>query len=361
MVLSHLTLAALASSAMANLSITEARSFTTQSHGQFDTALVTASDGRRFLVRAPSTSAAAAELKADFLALRILSAGIRSRLPFDAPTMLGEASLSDSESHPSPVAIYDFLDGSTLDPRRMENEPELAHSIARALNAIHNLPTSFVTDAGLPLRSALDSKNSAAAVIEKAANTGYLPAALTTRWTNATEDTALWRFEPVIVNGSLTTDSFLVTGESISGVLGWAALRVGDPAQDMHWLVNANADAVFAEYARARRGSSDPLLRQRASLYSELEIARWLLHGIDIRDDAIINDAVLMLDRLVDGVHSDRMESLSQKTGPVLDVSDVEELLSETPGDRKPLARAAYYTGFESPTDDHNNKSSSSE
>ena len=36
---------------------------------------------------------------------------------------------------------------------------------------------------------------------------------------------------------------------------------------------------------------ADHQLRKRARLYAELEIARWLLHGVDSRDEAIIADA----------------------------------------------------------------------
>lgn len=346
---------------MADVSVTAARPFTTNSHGLFDTALVATSDGRRLLVRAPSTATSVDELKADSHAVRTLSTGIRSRLPFDLPVVLSETSLSPSKTSALPVSIYDFLDGVPLDASRMGHSPELVLSVARAMNAIHGLPTSFVADAGLPVRSALDSKAFAIAVIERAADSGRVPSELTTRWTRAADDPTVWRFDPTVINGSLTVDSFLVTGDSLSGIVGWAALSVGDPAHDMRWLVNANGDATFAEYALARRGSSDPQLHVRASLYSELEIARWLLHGIDERNDSIIDDAVRMLDRLAAGVQSESLGSLSPATGPVLDVSAVEDLLDETPGDGRPLESAARYAGFAADTDDHIETSSRSE
>jgi hypothetical protein len=116
-------------------------------------------------------------------------------------------------------------------------------------------------------------------------------------------------------------------------MIGWSGLRSSDPAHDLHWLSGAGdaADSVFAAYTAASSRTPDARIRVRAMLYAELELARWLLHGKDTHDQAIVDDAVSMLDGLVEHVLGDVMHPLSQHTGPVLSVDDVETLLSRTP------------------------------
>ena len=113
-------------------------------------------------------------------------------------------------------------------------------------------------------------------------------------------------------------------------MLGWHGLRVGDPARDLQWLIALRreglADAAFDAYA-AGRGTIDRRLRQRAMLLSELEVARWLLHGTDTRSTEIVDDAVGMLSGLVDDVQNDMMSRISAQTMPILAVDEVEDLL----------------------------------
>jgi hypothetical protein len=74
----------------------------------------------------------------------------------------------------------------------------------------------------------------------------------------------------------------------------------------------------------------DRQLRQRATLLSELEIARWLLHGTETRSTEIVDDAVQMLSGLVDEVQKDIMNPIGPQTMPVLGVDEVERLLAQT-------------------------------
>ena len=133
----------------------------------------------------------------------------------------------------------------------------------------------------------------------------------------------------------------------MSGILGWAGLSVGDPARDLHWLLAARgsaADTALSAYSTARQGS-DPRITQRAMLHAEMELARWLLHGTATRNQAIVDDAVTMLDGLVENVHSQTMHPLSPETGPVLDVSAVESMLQTTPrGTPRPGNGSAMHT-----------------
>jgi macrolide phosphotransferase len=322
---SHLTLAALATSAVDGLDVAGSQAFGSPG-GDFDAALLTGSDGRHWTVRVPRSERAEAEQSADLVALRALSAGVRTRLPFAVSTFAGQVPVDGTRA-----VVYEFVYGSKLPLASFSIE--YAASVGEAIAAIHALPTSFVVDAGLPAYSPVDTLRSTIALMDRASSTGLIPAALLRRWEAAAEESSLWQFSPTVVNGSLGSDSFLGSAEGeVTGVLGWHALRVGDPARDLAWLFGGGEDifdAAFAAYSRVR-GSVDRQLRQRAMLLSELEIARWLLHGTETRSTEIVDDAVRMLSGLVDEVQKDIMNPIGPQTMPVLGIDEVERLLERT-------------------------------
>ncbi|AGW41024.1 macrolide 2'-phosphotransferase [Leifsonia xyli subsp. cynodontis DSM 46306] len=329
---SPLTLAALAASAVPDLAVSGARPHSGDGVGEFDSALLTARDGSTLIVRVPISQVAETEQSADLVALRALTAGIRSRLPFDVPRYLGQAPVGGTRA-----IVYNYLPGHHIDVEDIPPGDGLAGSIGHAIATIHALPTSFVGEAGLPALTSAECLASTAQVIESATATGLVPAALRDRWRDAVADHSVWQFQPSVINGALGVESFLVEDDTVSAVLGWSALRVGDPARDLHWLLALNpdaADGALGAYAATRQVATDRQFTQRAMLYAELEVARWLLHGRGLRDQSIVDDAVQMLDGLVDRVHSNTATPLSRATGPILAVGDVEALLDRTPGDR---------------------------
>lgn len=300
----------------------------------FDSALIIDGSGRELIIRVPRDQSAETEQSADLVALRALTVGNRSRLPFDVPEYVGQAPTGNTRA-----VVYELLPGDTFETDALTGHTGVSGSIGRAIAAIHGLPTAFVAAAGLPQQTAEECRTSTIDVIDRAASTGHLPAALLRRWEQATDDDALWQFPPTVVNGSLSADSFLITDDAVSGIVGWAGLSVGDPARDLHWLLAARgaaAEIAMAAYTAARQGG-DQRITQRAMLYAELELARWLLHGTETRDSSIVNDAVAMLDGLVETVHSHTMRPLSAASSPALEVSDVEAMLAQTP--RRNLGR----------------------
>jgi macrolide phosphotransferase len=305
---------------------------------------------RELIIRVPRNQTAETEQSADLVALRALTIGNRSRLPFDVPQFVGQAPVGSTRA-----VVYELLPGDTFETDALTGHVGVAGSIGRAIAAIHALPTAFVGTAGLPQQSAQECRTSTIDLIDRAANTGYLPAALLRRWEQATDDDSLWQFPPTVINGSLSADSFLITDDAVSGILGWSALAVGDPARDLHWLLAARGEAAetaMASYSKARQGS-DQRITQRAMLYAELELARWLLHGSDTRDQSIVDDAVAMLDALVETVHSHTMHPLSPATAPVLEVKDVEAMLDATPRSRLTSEQAAAHTASAMHTDSY--------
>ncbi|MCS5734184.1 phosphotransferase [Herbiconiux daphne] len=327
---SHLTLAALATSAVSGADIVTTRALTSATNGRFDAAVVTLRSGEEYVVRVPVSSDAESEQSRDLVALNALTPGVRSRLPFHIPSYVGQAPIGETRA-----VVYDYIQGlpGALDDIGGENSA--SDSIGRAIAAVHSLPTSVVSDAGLATNTATQIAATSRKLADRAAASGKVPKELLTRWSLALEDSALWQFQPTVVNGALAPESFLLVDQQVTGILGWQNLRVGDPALDLFWLNSASsaesADRVYAAYEHSVSRPADRQLRKRARLYAELEIARWLLHGVDIRDQSVIADAEAMLGSLSATVQNDLLNPLSTDTGQIMAVEDVEAMLDRTP------------------------------
>jgi len=329
-----LTLAALATAAVPGLEVSAARTHTRRSHGGYDAVELRSADGRHLVIRAPRSQNAETEQSADLVAIRAMTPGIRARLPFRVPMFVGQAPIDGTRA-----IVTEFLTGAVRTADELTEHPALAAAVGAAIAAVHALPSGFVGDAGLPRESADESRDGVVELVGRAADTGRLPAAILRRWEQATDDESLWRFRPTVVNGALTADSMLVEGDAVTAIVGWSALAVGDPARDLHWLMTsrgASAELALEAYVIGRSGGADGHLPQRALLYGELELARWLLHGVDQRDPEIVEDAVSLLDGLAASVHDRSSEPLSPETGPILTVGDVEKMLDDTPRNRLP-------------------------
>ncbi len=320
---SHLTLAALATSAVPELDIVGATPFGAGRGSDYDAAILTGRDGRHWIIRVPNNERAESEQSADLVALRALSAGVRSRLPFAVSAFVGQVPVDGTRA-----IVYEFVYGTKVPLGGFDEV--LSAAVGRAIAAIHALPTSFIADAGMPVMTAGESQRACMSIMDRAAATGLVPAALTGRWERAVEDSKLWQFQPMVINGALGADSFLSANGEVTGVLGWHELRVGDPARDLQWLLGSHDDTVseagFDAYEIVH-GVGDRQLRHRAQFYAELEVAKWLLHGTETRSTAIVDDAVEMLTSLVDNVHNDVMNPLTPETAPVMAVDEVEAFL----------------------------------
>jgi len=324
---SPLTLAALATAAVPGLEVVGAATLSSQGGSDADSALLSTRDGRSLVVRVPRTPAAENEQSADLVALRALSDGVRSRLPFAVPRMLGQAPIDGTRA-----LVSEFVAGTPLQLEALT--PDLAASIGHAIAAIHALPTSVVADVGLPQRRPTDVVRDAVVTMDRAAATGLVPAALLKRWEAAAEDSTLWQFTPAVINGALGASSFLAVGESVTGVLGWSHLQVGDPARDLFWMLGASDPAVAESgidaYHQAR-GLHDRQVGRRAVFAAELEVARWLLHGTEQRSTEIVDDAVEMLSALLDRVQGDVTNPLVAEPSRSATLTDAIELSESTP------------------------------
>ena len=159
---------------------------------------------------------------------------------------------------------------------------------------------------GRPVSDADDVRDRWLAVLDDAAATGKVPSALLSRWEQALEDTALWRFKPTVVHGDLAEENILTAGGAVVAVRGLNQAHVGDPAEDMAWIYSTAPvdclESIESAYDTARSEGVDKHLRDRAELVSEMSLARWLLHGIGSGRQEVIDDAVSMLADLAEQV-----------------------------------------------------------
>lgn len=337
-----LTLAALATSAVPNMVLIGVRS--DEEDDAYRSAIVT-NGSEEFLVRVPRTEVAEVHQSAELLGLAALTEGTRSILPFAVPETLGMTRAGDTRA-----VVTRCVDGDRFVVGDLANDSLLLQPIAAMLAAIHGLPLTVAQQGGLPVRSAQDLRLQSTRVIDRAEATRLLPQTVLERWKRVIESSDLWDFSPTIVHGSLDADHLRVFDDQITGVVGWSELSVGDPATDIAWLLNAGSevlDGVLARYARLSAVGSLSHLRTRAALYAELEIARWLFHGIDTHDETIVSDAVTMLDRLVDsfGVSGERLGA-AEHPSPLSD-EEVTALLEDTPEVIDVLSDTAAYEALD--------------
>jgi aminoglycoside phosphotransferase (APT) family kinase protein len=306
---SPLTLAASATAALPRTVVVGAGPLSEGTGGRFDAALVRLEDGREAVVRMPAGEESAADLAAESRALVALTAGVRALLPFRVPEVLGETG-----SGAARVLVVDYLPGYRVDPTQVPKGPGVATAVGAALAAVHALPPSIVRTDGLPVRTPDQVRDDVARLLDRVDSTRRAPDVLVERWRRAHESDELWRFESAVVLGGASSASFLLDddihgGIQVVGALEWGGLSVGDPAVDLRWLASAPeaADDVLAGYTAAASRAPDALVRERARLYAELEFARWLVHGFESGDTAVVDDAVALLDALADGVRGDRI------------------------------------------------------
>ncbi len=264
-----------------------------------DTAVVIDATGRRWVVRAPATPGAGAALEAEVALLETLVRHVDAGdLPFDVPRTVGSAHLPEGGR----AFVHAQLPGRPLRLERLGPGPGLAASVGRAVASLHELPTSVVEDAGLPVYEAEDYRRRRLAEVDEAARTGHVPTSLLRRWERALEDVGMWRFRPTVVHGDLSAEHVLCRGDEAAGILGWSEAKVADPADDLAWLLVAapqeGVDPILEAYNLRRTELTDRNLAARALLAGELALARWLLHGVRSDDAAIVDDATAMLDDL---------------------------------------------------------------
>lgn len=265
--------------------------------------------GRHWEVVQALTDAAGASLDAESELLRRLArARDDGRLPFDVSRPAG--SLRRGHIH---IQVRSHVEGHPLRLHSLRPGPGLSAGLGKALGQLHDLPTSVITESGLPAYDAQEVRRRWITLLNDAVATGYVPEPLRNRWEATLARSALWRFRSTVVHGDLAEENVLTAGGDVLALRGLVQAHVGDPAEDLAW-VYATApvdclDSFDQAYELARSEGVDKHVRDRAELVSELSLLRWLMHGVRSGDDAIVADAVSMLDDLLTQVASQEPEA----------------------------------------------------
>ncbi|MDC5698958.1 phosphotransferase [Intrasporangium calvum] len=279
---SPLVLAALASAAVPGLDPVAVEGVRARPSGSFDVAFVTDKQERRWVIKAPMTHGAGAELEA----VAALGPLLGRRLELAMPLVRGTVPIPEGRA-----IVYLRLPGRPLDFAALP-PGELAAGVGRALAHVHNIELAVFEEAGRPVYDAESHRRRQLSELDRAAATGHVPTNLLTRWEQRLEDISLWRFAPTTVHGSFLGDNVLASFDDddhaeageVRGVLGWEESRVGDPADDFAELVRlaspAAVDDVLRAYARARVERPDGNLLARARLAAEMTPMRLLLRAL---------------------------------------------------------------------------------
>ncbi len=303
---SELALAALASAAVPGLRpVQVAAHHTDADRADYQSAIVDDVTGRRWWVRSPLHAAAGAELDSHDALVRLLG----KHLPFKAPAAVGYATLG-AEGR---AAVYPYIEGATLDFRRLPAGAGLASAVGRAIAAVHNMPREVFEEAGVPVFDTATYRARKLGELDRAAESGQVPTGLLARWEQALDAAPLWRFTTTPTHGQLDGSRFLLSfGSSddassgrVVALTGWERAQVADPADDLADLVRlaspAAVETVVDSYAVARSQRPDGYLVQRARLAGEMALLHELAASIFADDEDRIRaagDQLRRLDRL---------------------------------------------------------------
>jgi aminoglycoside phosphotransferase (APT) family kinase protein len=305
---SPLFLAALASAAVPGLDPASVEALPSAPGQLFDVAFVEDTLQRRWVVRAPRTPGAAAQMDLTVSLLSLLA----RRLPFALPMPRGFITLRSGGR----AAVYPYLPGQHLDFASLPAGNGIAAELGRAIAALHSVDQRLFDEAGLPTYDADTYRIRRLSDLDRAAESGRVPAALLARWERALENVNLWRFAPTPIHGGLTGDQVLAAFDDqddassgrIKGVTGWEGAKVADPADDFAALVVEASpeamDTVMEAYAHARAERPDPNLLVRARLAAELQRMSALLAALAAGESAIADQIAAELQDLDDDVRA---------------------------------------------------------
>ena len=268
----------------------------------YGSALVVDSARQRWIVRAPQNHEASVRLESEHVILHSFSPGLRARLPFQLPTVVGSADSRGLKTFVYPEVPGEVLDIEELARRSHVVSPErepLATQVGKMIATIHTLPAEMVQEADLPIYSNEQCRRRRLSDLARAASTGKIPSALLRRWEAWLEDESMWQFRPTAVHGDLTEDNLVLDGTLLTAVRGWHDLHVGDPAIDFSWLMSCPdqefTDAIIEVYSVQLPHAPDQFLLRRAYLHAEFALAQWLVRSLEQDDRESVDEAVSML------------------------------------------------------------------
>lgn len=308
--------------------------------------------GNKWTVVCPHNTVGGLDLDTESGVLtRLAKAKDVKRIPFDVPRIHGTTLTAEGDR----VIVHQDLGGRTMDAEDFNDPHLLPASLGKALASLHNLPDAVYTGIHLPAYTTQECRDRLFAMLDEAAAQILIPANLWNRWEAALDDVSLWRFSPAPIHGDLQENSVIVDSGTVRAFTGFTSAHLGDPAQDIAWVLAQACDDFLERFKEAyslERTHTDLQLFTRAQLLSELAIVRWLVHGLHAEDPSIIADAREMLSELsrdlgdADLMPNHRMTNLPCDDSPAATASGlVEDQARFAPPDDAPTERLDLHKG----------------
>ncbi|MFM2373748.1 MAG: hypothetical protein RJA75_644 [Actinomycetota bacterium] len=322
-----LILAALAADALPGLHFVQVQNLT-RDDAAVAVELLTTDEGRLILLKSPLDSLANTDLGTEVRALQVLK---NVSLPFGISSYLGKTSAKAIRN----ALAFEYVPGTPADITRLRLDDPLVSSIGQAISAIHAIPSTVVSDAGLPEYQPAERVRTLVAEFDRAMDTGKVHPDLLERWQTALFDVNLFKYRPTVIHGYLRSDFLLTEGDLVVGVTEWGQLSVDDPALDLAFFYNEasaeTAEALILAYEGSTRADSN--IRQRAQLHYELTHATFLLEALAREDEAEIEEAISAITWLHERLVAGELPSLK----PTEFASSAQEVIV-------PISQAASFT-----------------
>lgn len=288
---SPLILAALAASAAPGKNFLKVQSTSDETPG-FDSTLLTEASGEHFWLLSPSDPSSLLELKTELSAIEIFS---KFEL-FDAniPNVVGETLDSDKNR----VLLMSYVYGNPIKIGTAKAKASL-DELGKTLAHLHNQDTAEAREQELVEFSPQELIATRVAELDEVASTGKVPSVLLTRWEKAFEDIGLFRFHPTLIHGNVNGET-VVFAERI-GFKTLSSVKISDPAEDISWVMagalHENIESFRTHYSTVRVAADENLFK-RATLYSEIELARWLMVCLTEQNQVDVDSAIADLEDL---------------------------------------------------------------
>lgn len=192
--------------------------------------------------------------------------------------------------------VYPLIDGVPMDDAPDSIWPE---RLGRFLYDLHLMPPEYLGMRPRPAEVVRSERRADAA--EKLALTGSIlgpatRAKLETLLVGFVDDDANWRFSTCITHGDIGPPHVLVQEDgNLAGVVDWGDMEVGDPANDLAWVLGA-MPKVGERVLSAYGGEPDARFRLRADAGFRLMPWSDIDYGVRIGNEEI-------LQRGLDGLH----------------------------------------------------------
>lgn len=213
--------------------------------------------GEDVCLRLPSRPAASASIETELTWLPRLGT-----LPLHIPQAIARG--APNAAYPSPWGVFRWLDGERVDSKNFTDASTAARTLAKFVRALHALDASAGPPAGAGnnYRGApLAFRNAPVRAAIEAVADLFDTALLSAEWETCL-DAPVWTGDPVWIHGDIHAGNLLMRGGTLSAVIDFGLMGVGDPAVDLlpAWSLFAGAtrdafrDAASADSATWVRG-----------------------------------------------------------------------------------------------------------